>query len=255
MKDIFPFLQLPLEIRLMIYAMVLPFDDEMDIMTNTDIMFVLRLIPAWNRDRRIDLLLTNQQIYAETVPSLYSKLVCEVFSPRSADISSRSADIICKPSPRCHTVREGEEVTLPRHAIFIRHCELLTRFDPFFETGGPPDRRPHDLNEASSLQRSNTITDGIHDCVKALSTLQSPLRTLTFKLNCQRLTEFKSASEAVDFWMRIMEPFDQFHVSERWTVVMVGWWDTKCSCERDDCAEVERSLQEYFGKKVRARGV
>ncbi|KAL8669596.1 MAG: hypothetical protein Q9168_005819 [Polycauliona sp. 1 TL-2023] len=237
-----PFLQLPLEIRRMIYGSVLPFHEDDDMIATKDILFVLRWKPQWNKQRRINVLATNQQIYAETVPMLYTQMRCEIFA-------ARPATIMCSPSSKSHSVRDGE-LKLPMQAGFIRHCEVVTRFLSNSSIGRFPNDGGSDKGKVYTQEEWNAITIGISACAKALSTL-SPLGTLTFKLNCQHNTNFKSSQEAVEFWTRILEPFDQVRVNVRWTVIMVGWWDTKCSCGKDSCAEVGRLLQEHFASKIR----
>ncbi|KAI4257099.1 MAG: hypothetical protein L6R42_005863 [Xanthoria sp. 1 TBL-2021] len=239
-----PFLQLPLEIRWMIYGLVLPYHDGTDLMDMYPMRIQYLFTPPgpkpWNKLRSIDMLATNQQIYSEAAPMLYANMR---FKISIADHET----ILSSPTPEYHMVQDGA-LDLPKHAVFVRHCEIVMKFDP---APNPGSSQIIEEGEACMLEASNDVTTGIFASVNALRTLSS-LKTLTFKLKCSRETRFKSTQEAVDFWTRILVPFDQLQVSQRWTVLIVNCWERSCRRDHHDCAEVEQLIQEHYTKNVRA---
>lgn len=239
-----PFLQLPLEIRWMVYGLLLPYHDGTDLMDmypmGIQYLFTPRGPKPWNELRRIDILATNQQIYCEAAPMLYA-------NTRFKISIANDMTILSSPTPEYHMM-QNEALDLPKHAVFVRHCEIVMQFNP---APNPGSSQISEEGEVCKLETSNDVTTGISASVKALHTLSS-LKTLTFKLKCSRETRFKSTQEAVDFWTRTLAPFDQLQVSQHWAVSVVNCWARSCRRDHHDCAEVEHLLQEHYTEKVQA---
>ncbi|KAL8847625.1 MAG: hypothetical protein Q9221_007355 [Calogaya cf. arnoldii] len=242
-----PFLQLPLEIRYMIYGLMLEKTDTMALYPQRLSYSCLPQRPTsrgptdLNKGPTIDILATNQQIYAEALPVLYADV------PHKICLHNHTF-ILSSPSLG-HRQVDPEPPELPKHAEFVRHYEIFTNFSPERQ---PDSKRINDEGEVNGLKASDAVTTGISASAKALSTLARPIKTLSFKLTCQLDMKFKSTQEALDFWIRILAPYDQLQTRQRRTVSIVNCWGDSCGGGHDDCAELERLLQEHYNKNVQA---
>ncbi|KAL8977993.1 MAG: hypothetical protein Q9205_006320 [Flavoplaca limonia] len=242
-----PFLRLPAEIRCMIYALVLPYDDGTDLFAmyprGFSYSFNPRGLQGYNKGRSAAICRTNNQVYEETAALLYADACYKiVIRPFDSHLTTESHK---------YCLAKDEVIRLPRSAEYVKHCKVFVHVtEPLMSKHEDWSGIMHD--KAGTPYLSSTLDGCISASVGALK-VASPLKTLTFEIACQLNSKLKnlSVNKAVDFWTRSLRPYEQIQISQRCTVTISMWLGWSRPCDHSYCAEVQRSLQEYHNKRIK----
>ncbi|KAL8881402.1 MAG: hypothetical protein Q9198_001387 [Flavoplaca austrocitrina] len=202
-----------------------------------------RGLQGYNKGRNAAICRTSNQIYEETAALLYADVCYKI------DIRPFDSHLTTVSHKYC--LEKDEVIPLPKSAEYVKHCKVFVHVtEPLMSKDKDCPGIMHDKAETPYL--SATMDGCIAASVRVLK-VASPLKTLTFKLACQLNSKLKNLSvdKAVDFWTRSLRPYEQIQISQRCTVTISMWLGWSRPCDHSYCAEVQRSLQEHYDKRIK----